>query len=43
MTHSESGAKAHGLDDVMATVKERNPGEKEFVQAVNEVGVHIVP
>ena len=43
MTHSESGAKAHGLDDVMATVKERNPGEKEFVQAVNEVAVHIVP
>jgi glutamate dehydrogenase (NADP+) len=34
---------ADGLEDFMAGLKRRNPGETEFHQAVHEVAAHIIP
>jgi glutamate dehydrogenase (NADP+) len=34
---------ADSLEQFMAGVKQRNPGEEEFHQAVHEVAMHIVP
>ena len=40
-THSQSSA--NDLDQFMAGLRRRNPGESEFHQAVQEVAMHIIP
>jgi glutamate dehydrogenase (NADP+) len=43
MTQDKGDDSTGGLEGFMAKVEERNAGEAEFLQAVSEVAVHILP